>query len=181
MIPSVGEPRIEPQDGDYDDPQDEIRCLREANIALKSSLTLAVKRAEEAVKAEAEWAYCPECGSTNHERNSDFAMTHRQCMDCGQEWHTDIDYRAVVGENVAELKASAKSAEAQVEEMKAAMAAKDKELGAVRDKLMPLVQEHRRIEAWNAGQSARLAQGPCRCRSCAAFALLSPTPSTENK
>lgn len=57
----------------------------------------------ERLKIGKRWSFCPECGSEKNERLSDFKITHRECMDCGQEWHWDIDYMEVVRGHLAAL------------------------------------------------------------------------------
>ncbi|MDP5216735.1 hypothetical protein Q5Y75_05850 [Ruegeria sp. 2205SS24-7] len=53
------------------------------------------------------WDYCPECGSENY-HGGYYTRTLRLCTDCGQDWHTDIDYTEVVGKNLRPLRADAR-------------------------------------------------------------------------
>lgn len=50
------------------------------------------------------WDYCPECGSKKHEHFLGYEKTHRYCLECNQEWHTDIDYSGFTSGNLAKLK-----------------------------------------------------------------------------
>ena len=43
------------------------------------------------------WAFCPECGSKKAHHAT---ITHRVCNDCGQDWHTDLDYTSVCQSNL---------------------------------------------------------------------------------
>jgi len=46
------------------------------------------------------WDYCPECGSRKHAHCYGYEETHRYCLECNQEWHTDLDYSEVVKGNL---------------------------------------------------------------------------------
>lgn len=86
------------------------------------------------------WKFCPECGSSNSERCSDFAMTHRECMDCGQEWHTDIDYSDVVAKNLRKREEAERAlAEARIQlEILATKMTKHRELTGPEVEMLPV-------------------------------------------
>ena len=44
------------------------------------------------------WGYCPECGNTEY---TSHVGCGNFCTNCGQEWHSDIDYSEVVQKNLS--------------------------------------------------------------------------------
>ena len=71
------------------------------------------EKEDDARSRAASWDYCPECGSLKHSHFNGYDDTHRYCVECNQEWHTDIDYSDVVKVNlrkaISEIKRIAQS------------------------------------------------------------------------
>lgn len=73
------------------------------NVVRQIAASLAATPAAVSQPAAMEWAYCPECGSSDvrHAEGS-----HKQCAVCLQEWFADVDYIRAVRANLADWHSS---------------------------------------------------------------------------
>ena len=70
----------------------EEKLLLASNAALKAENEALKKKAYEQTTR-----HCPECGSNRWEHGAGLEKSHRGCLDCGQEWFTDVAYESVPG------------------------------------------------------------------------------------
>jgi len=56
------------------------------------------------------WLYCPECGCTESRK---WTETHLVCSECGQDYHTDIDYGGVACGNLRKALARIEALQAE--------------------------------------------------------------------